>query len=117
MKYLSEALYIFTFLLTSYIFRYIALAIFRVLGGFMPFRRTESTQEAFVNKNIGLAKFALLLGAALLAAVFAVLAPARGAGDHGIDNRLRYRCFGRRGRGCHGDRDGCRARYGVSDAN
>jgi Carboxypeptidase regulatory-like domain/TonB dependent receptor len=43
----------------------------------MSFRRTESTQEAFVNKNFRLAKFVLFLGVALLAAVFAVLAPAR----------------------------------------
>src|ERR1700684_1756788 len=43
----------------------------------MPLRRTEYTQEAFVNKNFELAKFVLFLGVALLAAVFAVLAPAR----------------------------------------
>jgi hypothetical protein len=42
----------------------------------MSFRRTESTQEAFVNKNFRIAKFVLLLGLGLLAAAFAVLAPA-----------------------------------------
>jgi hypothetical protein len=42
----------------------------------MAFHRTESTQEAFVNKNFRLAKFVLLLGIGLLAAVFAGLAPA-----------------------------------------
>jgi hypothetical protein len=42
----------------------------------MSLRRTESTQEAFVNKNCRLAKFVFLLGWGLLAAAFAVLAPA-----------------------------------------
>src|ERR1700722_17355248 len=43
----------------------------------MSLRRTESTQEAFVNKNSRTAKFVLFLGIALLAAVFVVPAPAR----------------------------------------
>ena len=43
----------------------------------MRIRQTEVQQEAFVNKNSRLAKFVLFLGVGLLAAVFAVLAPAR----------------------------------------
>lgn len=42
----------------------------------MSLRRTESTQEAFVNRNFQLAKYMLLLGVGLLAAMFSVLAPA-----------------------------------------